>query len=198
MAKAKGKKGGPGGGPSHLRARLEYLHKAAAYIQSASTGLTVPDQSVKASVGAEQEDPTPQKAPRTVPNIVNGPDISKFEPIQQQEAPTTRTLCLPRQYISQMRGVSLKSQLRLSVEVKRSFCKRCEVLLVPGFNCTEKIENPSRGGKKAWAVVLVVRCTACGTVKRFPQNEKRSKKLAERRKEAEEKKTKEEAQSAGL
>ncbi|KAL2007455.1 hypothetical protein VTN00DRAFT_8893 [Thermoascus crustaceus] len=196
MAKAKGKKGGPGGGPNHLRARLEYLHKAAACIQSASTGLTVPDQSVKASVG-EQEDSTPQEAPRTVPNIVNGPGISKPEPIQQQEAPTTRTLCLPRQYISQMRGVSLKSQLRLPVEVKRSFCKRCEVLLVPGLNCTEKIENPSRGGKKPWADVLVVRCTACGTVKRFPLNAKRSKKLAERRKEAEEKKKKEKAQSAG-
>lgn len=207
MAKAKGKKGGPGGGPSHLRARLEYLYKAAAYIQSASTGRTVPDVTVKPSVGEQQQqqqqqdDATPQKAPRTVPNIVNAPDVAKNEHVKQQgitTTATTRTLCLPRQYISQMRGVSLKSQLRLPVDVKRSLCKRCEILLVPGFNCTETIENRSRDGKKPWADVLVVRCTACGTVKRFPQNAKRSKKLSERRKEAEEKKKKEEdeAQSA--
>ncbi|EAW15557.1 ribonuclease P Rpr2/Rpp21/SNM1 subunit [Aspergillus fischeri NRRL 181] len=73
--------------------------------------------------------------------------------------------------------------LRLPVEVKRSFCKRCDTLLIPSVNCTHEIRNESRGRRKPWADVLVIRCTTCETEKRFPQTEKRSKKLAEHRKE---------------
>ncbi|EED15393.1 conserved hypothetical protein [Talaromyces stipitatus ATCC 10500] len=90
---------------------------------------------------------------------------------------------LPRHYINQMRGVALKTQQRLSQETKRGFCKRCDLLLIPGETCTEEIQNESKGRRKPWADVLVVRCKACETVKRFPQNRKRSMKLAVRRKE---------------
>jgi ribonuclease P protein subunit RPR2 len=93
---------------------------------------------------------------------------------------------LSRVYASHMRGVSLKTQTRLSVPVKRSFCKRCDTSLIPEVSCTQKIRNESRGRKKPWADVLVIRCLVCGTEKRFPQTEKRSKKLSERRKELKE------------
>jgi ribonuclease P protein subunit RPR2 len=79
-----------------------------------------------------------------------------------------------------MRGVSLKTQLRLPVEVKRSVCKRCDTLLIPEVNSTEEIRNASRGRRKPWADVRVVRCSTCGTEKRFPQTDRRSKKLSER------------------
>ncbi|KAJ5825301.1 hypothetical protein N7474_002439 [Penicillium riverlandense] len=91
---------------------------------------------------------------------------------------------LSRVYLSQMRGVSLKTQTRLPIEVKRSFCKRCDTLLVPGVNCSHEVQNASRGGNKPWADVRVVRCLVCKTEKRFPQTDKRGKKLVERRKEA--------------
>jgi hypothetical protein len=54
--------------------------------------------------------------------------------------------------------------------------------------CSHEIRNESRGGKKPWADVLVVRCFACGTEKRFPQTDKRATKLALRRQEEELKK----------
>ncbi|KAL4917741.1 RNAse P Rpr2/Rpp21/SNM1 subunit domain-containing protein [Aspergillus aurantiobrunneus] len=92
---------------------------------------------------------------------------------------------LARAYVSQMRGVSLKSQLRLAIEQKRSFCKRCDTLLIPGTNCMQETRNPSRGARKPWAEVRIVHCNICGTEKRFPQADKRSCKLPDRREDIE-------------
>ncbi|KAA8909168.1 RNAse P, Rpr2/Rpp21 subunit, partial [Sphaerosporella brunnea] len=71
-------------------------------------------------------------------------------------------------YINHLRSAAKKNVLRLHSEVKRTICKRCEALLIPGVSCTERIENQSKGGKKRWADVLVIECTRCGTAKRFP------------------------------
>ncbi|KAI9044959.1 ribonuclease P Rpr2/Rpp21/SNM1 subunit [Aspergillus affinis] len=186
MAKVKGKKGSAGGVNSHIRARLNYLHTAATYLQTGaipskrSTGL-VPRESAE----AEDKESEPVSS-RIVPQVVNNDEAMSEEPLCTQSTtaliPTHHNTHLSRVLISHMRGVSLKSQLRLPVDVKRSFCKRCESLLVPGVNSIQEIRNDSRGRSKPWADVLVVRCTTCGTEKRFPQTEKRSQKLPERRK----------------
>jgi ribonuclease P protein subunit RPR2 len=180
MAKAKGKKGAPGGAQSHIRSRISYLHRAAAYLQSAPT-----DRSREKGAGETKtiHDDPPLQAMRTVPELIEDDGIGKEMQSPKPESPKASSLHLVRHYISQMRGVSLKTQLRLPIEVKRSFCKRCDILLVPDVTCVEEIQNASRDRKKPWADVRVIRCTACGTEKRFPQNQKRSKKLAERKKE---------------
>ncbi|KAL4904663.1 hypothetical protein BDW74DRAFT_178756 [Aspergillus multicolor] len=166
MAKTKGKKGPSGGANSHVRARIDYLYKAAAYLQSAKTAGAAQDV-------ANQEDAVMSDA-HTVPP-------SAIEPLsdgRSDYAPNVARLC-----IAQMRGVSQKSQTRLPIEQKRSFCKRCDTLLIARTNCTHETRNPSRGAKKPWAEVLVVRCNICGTEKRFPQAARRSRKLIDRRKE---------------
>jgi ribonuclease P protein subunit RPR2 len=76
--------------------------------------------------------------------------------------------------------VSRKAQLRLSVELKRSMCKSCNAVLVPGRTATQEIENQSRGGKKPWADVLVVSCNRCGSRKRTPVGAKRQPKKRDR------------------
>lgn len=151
-------------GANHLRARLEYLQKAAAYLQPAS-----PDQQPREPAG---------QTTRTVPRATASENNSNVTP------KTSTTDNLSKLYISQMRGVSAKTQLRLPIEVKRSFCKRCDTLLRPD-NCVQEIRNESRGKRKPWADVWVVRCVGCGTEKRFPQTQKRTKKLAERKRERE-------------
>jgi ribonuclease P protein subunit RPR2 len=147
----KGEKGGPGGAHSHIRARIDYLHKAAIYLQ------------------------TQTQTSRKETHAITDDNI--------QKANGAIHACVPRHYINQMRGISTKTQQRLSIETKRSYCKRCDLLLVPGATSTEEVENESKDRKKPWADVLVVKCKACETVKRFPQNHKRSAKLAARRKE---------------
>lgn len=185
MAKGKGKNV-----HGHIRARLDYLHRAAAYLQS--TTLSSRQQTQQGN--NEDKAASDEKSTRTVPHFLNPSAAAPEKVDEKQEATTTNHLPnLSRAYISNLRGVSLKTQLRLPRDVKRSFCKRCDTLLVPGVNCTEEIRNASRDGRKPWADVRVVRCTTCFTEKRYPQTERRGRKLAERRKERQER----EGQAAG-
>jgi len=201
MGKVKGKTGSSGLTQGHLRARIQYLHQAAVYLQST---LTRASRSDVDNAGANEENQErgrgvngealsnvkPQEAAPTAPDLMcstNKPkDSSTIDPEESNRTKKTIVQAyhpcgLPRLYISQMRGVSLKSQHRLPPSIKRSFCKRCDTLLTPDLTCTKEVQNKSRERKKPWADVLVIRCTACGAEKRFPQTKKRSKKLAARR-----------------
>ena len=75
---------------------------------------------------------------------------------------------LSRFYLTHLRSVAKKSVLRLGPSIKRTICKRCDTLLVPGTSCEHRVENKSKNGRKKWADVLIVECKACGSVKRFP------------------------------
>ncbi|KAG0128310.1 ribonuclease P protein subunit RPR2 [Tuber indicum] len=75
---------------------------------------------------------------------------------------------LSRNLVSTARTVAKKTVIRFDPSVKRTWCKRCDAVLVPGVSCEHRVENLSRGGRKAWADVLVVRCWGCGCLKRFP------------------------------
>ncbi|KGO69731.1 RNAse P, Rpr2/Rpp21 subunit [Penicillium italicum] len=179
MAKAKGKKEvkNSKNSQSHIRARLDYLHQAAAYFQGKSTL-------------AKGQNAKVQNNERTsVASHVDSEDNGHTVDVQQQlwsmnQKKTQEPLRnLSRVCVSHLRAVAMKTQIRLPVTLKRSVCKRCDTILTPGVTCSHETRNASRGGKKPWADVLVVRCLSCGTVKRFPQTEKRGKKLVERRKE---------------
>lgn len=87
---------------------------------------------------------------------------------------------LALQLASDLHAVSRKGQVRLSSELKRSVCKTCYAVLIPGRTATQTLENESKQGKKPWADVLVLACTVCGTKKRFPVGAKRPKKKSER------------------
>jgi len=174
MAKVKVPKEGKNS-KSHLKSRLEYLQRAAEYLQSVSK---YPDHAGAATT--------------TDTTVATEPSTPKYNSCANNEKPIdastgqgrqkTKTLTnLSRVSISHMRGVSLKTQTRLPIPVKRSYCKRCDTLMLPGIHCTHEIINPSRGCKKPWANVLVVRCLVCSTEKRFPQTDRKSKKLKERR-----------------
>jgi ribonuclease P protein subunit RPR2 len=77
-------------------------------------------------------------------------------------------------------SVSRKAQTRLSSDLKRSICKSCNAILVPGETATHSLENKSKGGKKAWADVFEVTCHVCGTKKRFPVGATRQLRKAQR------------------
>jgi ribonuclease P protein subunit RPR2 len=77
-----------------------------------------------------------------------------------------------RNLLTQLRAVSLKSQIRLTPELKQSFCRRCDSLLVPGKTSDTVITNSSRHGNKSWADILLIKCGFCGAVRRFPIGQK--------------------------
>ncbi|PWN33391.1 uncharacterized protein FA14DRAFT_61811 [Meira miltonrushii] len=77
-----------------------------------------------------------------------------------------------------LQSLARKATLRLDVSVKRSICKRCHSFLLPGISCTIRV-RPS----KPCDLVLVRRCTICGTSRRLPcpaVQSKRFKALARR------------------
>ena len=188
MAKAKGKKGSSGGAQSHIRARLDYLHNAAIYLQSASVASKQPSSQLVQNATSQDGEPVSASA-RIVPHFLSHDTTSGRKSTgTDTNANADRLPQLSRVFISQMRGISLKTQLRLPVEKKRSFCKRCDTLLSPGVSCIQEIRNESRHSKKPWADIRVIRCTTCGTEKRFPQTDRRTKKLSERRKQGEQEK----------
>ncbi|KAJ5194460.1 RNAse P Rpr2/Rpp21 subunit [Penicillium cf. griseofulvum] len=179
MAKVKGKKEPKNSknSQSHIRARLDYLHQAAAYFQGKST--LAKGQNAKvvnneynlfaSHVSSGEESHTVD----TKEEVCSVNQKNTQEPLRN----------LSRVCVSHLRAVAMKTQIRLPVTLKRSICKRCDTILTPGVTCSHETRNASRGGKKSWADVLVVKCLSCRTEKRFPQTEKRGKKLAERRKE---------------
>ncbi|KAJ5171053.1 uncharacterized protein N7500_003836 [Penicillium coprophilum] len=179
MAKAKGKKEAknPKNSQSHIRARLDYLHQAAAYFQGKSTLA----KRQNAQIHGNEEN-------SVASHVSSGGDGHMVDTNQKvcsinQKETQEPLRNLSRVCVSHLRAVAMKTQIRLPVTLKRSVCKRCDTLLTPGVTCSHETRNASRGGKKPWADVLVVKCLSCGTEKRFPQTAKRGKKLVQRRKE---------------
>jgi ribonuclease P protein subunit RPR2 len=167
---AKAKKENAKNSQSHIRARLDYLHHAAVYFQGKPIAREA--RSEKRDLDASQLG-------------LSGPVQSRkaAENLHADQEKNHDLGNLSRVCVSHLRAVAMKTQIRLPVKLKRSMCKSCDTLLTPGVTCSQGISNASRGCRKPWADVLVVRCFVCGTEKRFPQTDKRAKKLDERRKE---------------
>ncbi|KAF2873015.1 RNAse P Rpr2/Rpp21/SNM1 subunit domain-containing protein, partial [Massariosphaeria phaeospora] len=137
----------------HLHARTTFLYHAATYL-TLQAGRTT----------------RPTAAPQAGPS----------ETVHLEETAIPRYSPLALQLGDHLRTVSRKGQVRLSANLKRTVCKTCNTVLVPGHTSTQVVENASKGGKKPWADVLVVHCTVCGTKKRFPVGATKRKRKSER------------------
>ncbi|XP_065100749.1 ribonuclease P protein subunit p21 [Paramisgurnus dabryanus] len=72
-----------------------------------------------------------------------------------------------RFYCFTQKTISKRLVLRQDPSVKRSICKKCCTLLIPGVTSTVRQKSGPRGQRKT-----VVRCLSCGLTKRFPNNPK--------------------------
>ena len=57
--------------------------------------------------------------------------------------------------------VARKNRLKIPLEVKRAFCRRCYVPLIPGLTAKVRIRRKGE-------LVKVVSCLNCGYVRRYP------------------------------
>ena len=179
---------GKGRMPSqHLQSRISYLHQAAIYMQSISDG-RVQDSSSPVYYGSLKNLPPKflQKKPRASMQVTSqGSDViqTSLDHPAKREVGIRPQICgsgQTRHFISHLKAVALKGQVRLEPDLKHSICKKCDSLLIAGSTSTSEVENPSRGRLKPWADILVVTCTVCGTKKRFPQGSKRQMKRSKR------------------
>ncbi|KAJ8108126.1 hypothetical protein OPT61_g8390 [Boeremia exigua] len=115
----------------------------------------------------------------TLQSSITGPENGHQNPVSgcnQNQQPSPLALRLG----SDLHTVSRKAQLRLAVDLKRSMCKSCNAILVPGHTATQTVENQSKGGSKPWADVLVVNCKRCDSKRRIPIGAKRQLKKRDR------------------
>ncbi|KAF2017248.1 Rpr2-domain-containing protein [Aaosphaeria arxii CBS 175.79] len=124
----------------HLHARASFLYQAATYLSL---------QRTTESSLSERDDPSTAVDTR---NPFNDNAVSK------------PALVLA----SHLRAVTLKGQIRLAADLKRTICKTCSAILIPGQTSTHSLENESTRGEKPWADVLKITCNACSSTKRYP------------------------------
>jgi ribonuclease P protein subunit RPR2 len=159
----------------HLHARVSYLYQAASFL------------SLRNEPDSQDQKETKETRESEASNAI----LASAETSSGQEIKDTKHAALsassqiPQSSLalflgSQLRSVSQKSQIRLSHDLKRSLCKSCNALLIPGQSSSTKIENKSKNGKKPWADVLLIECQTCGAIKRFPVGSKRQERKAER------------------
>lgn len=79
---------------------------------------------------------------------------------------TLQTL-LARGYDRNLDLLSKRTLSKISPSVKRSMCKKCHMLLIPGMTVSVRIENNSKT-QDAKNDILVNKCLTCGECKRFP------------------------------
>lgn len=137
-----------------LHSRVSYLYQAATYlaIQTQQLPNSVRDEAVNEAQSQQACSSSGRTTPQATNQCGRDSDHQSFS----------------RHLLSDLRSVSLKSQLRLSPAMKNSFCKRCNTMLIDGSTCISEVENKSKEGKKPWADVFVRKCAICGCEKRFP------------------------------
>ncbi|KAJ6789341.1 hypothetical protein PWT90_08996 [Aphanocladium album] len=176
MAKAKAP---PGVQNKHIYTRASYLYQAAAFLATASLQPKSHASPIKDANGNEKYAHDADKQEKDEASA-----LKQKTPAQPPEPSTTldergkALRNMSRSLLADMRVVSLKLLIRHRPELKRSICRYCDSLLVvEAGTCDAVVENASRGGRKPWADVLVVRCRTCGGAKRFPVGEPRNKQL---------------------
>ena len=63
-------------------------------------------------------------------------------------------------YVNLGRKIGLRYNVRLSREMKKSFCKRCSAILIPGRTLKTRIDSKTK--------TIVNECTKCGKIFRYP------------------------------
>ena len=74
---------------------------------------------------------------------------------------------LARGYDRNLDLLSKRTLTKLSPSVKRTICKKCHVMLIPGMTMSIRIENNSKSHDPK-NDVLAYRCLTCGECQRFP------------------------------
>jgi len=75
-----------------------------------------------------------------------------------------------RRYVELARRIGMRYNVRVPAPFKRSFCKKCFAFLLPSVSARVRV---GRGR-------VVVTCTACGAIQRFPYTREQRTRRASR------------------
>ena len=63
-------------------------------------------------------------------------------------------------YIEMARKIGKRYNVRLTKEQKRSFCKKCNQLLIPSRTSTFELDSKKK--------LIIIKCLNCGNIYRYP------------------------------
>lgn len=69
-----------------------------------------------------------------------------------------------KRYIGLARKIGTKCQYTLPKELKRKFCKKCNMLLIPGVSCKTKLNKKTQ--------TIDIKCFNCNNIRRYPYGKK--------------------------
>ncbi|ESK92048.1 ribonuclease p 21kda subunit [Moniliophthora roreri MCA 2997] len=119
--------------------RLNFLYQASVYLNS-----------IDDSGSSSQKQPTP--------------DVTqKSNRQKKRKSRRAGPKNLAKSYIDTMKLVSTKTIVRMDPSIKRTLCKGCSTVLMPGSTATVRIKASSSHGH-----VMTYTCTECRTSRRIP------------------------------
>jgi ribonuclease P protein subunit RPR2 len=158
MGKGKNKNGAFRVPNRQSHARISFLYQAATYLTNIP--YTTPESIPREQESKPENDPLQQIDNSDLPFT----DSSSRKPASQ--------FALSQYYASQIATIARKAQFKISPSLKRTICKGCKVVLIPGSTSTSAIENLSRNAEKSWSDVLIITCKLCGMERRYPVQSK--------------------------
>lgn len=153
-----------------MYSRMSFLYQAATCMAAVEAGRSDPGLSPKAN--------PPTAAADCDAHMEEGD--SHGDDTRHDESSYSKTQALSRRLLTDLRSVTLKTQIRMTSDIKRTICKYCDTLLIEGQTCTSTVENKSKGGKKPWADLLTIKCHTCSRKRRYPVNAPRQKRRPHR------------------
>ncbi|KAG7825322.1 hypothetical protein KL909_001614 [Ogataea angusta] len=112
------------------------------------------------------------KTPRPPKTVPKNDHYQRLGFLYQAAAQLDPNSALSRMYLRNMDVVAKKTVLKLDPSVKRTVCKKCHRLQLPGRTASIRVENTSNA-QSAENDVLAVSCV-CGAHKRYPIGKNRS------------------------
>ena len=112
-----------------------------------------------------------KKAPKVIPHKDNYARVLFLYQAANHFA-VAKNSKLSRNMVRSLDLVAKKTTLKLSPSLKRTLCKKCSSILIPGLTMTMRIENLSKQ-KTSHNDVLVHKCMTCQETKRFPVGKNR-------------------------
>ncbi|EMD37650.1 hypothetical protein CERSUDRAFT_123546 [Gelatoporia subvermispora B] len=135
--------------------RMNFLYQASAYLNSIS-----PSREPQPSQSQDTSTYTPGSVPSSQ---VGQPAGKRKQPKKLRIRHPTTTHELARSYVDSMRSIGQKTTVKMDPAVKRTLCRKCDVVLIPGVSATVRVKSSSSHGH-----AMSYTCMTCKTIRRIP------------------------------
>ncbi|KAH8107874.1 Rpr2-domain-containing protein [Cristinia sonorae] len=134
--------------------RMNFLYQASAFLNTIVDPPAVPEPPSPPVVSSIASTPVQQERQLKIQR-------KRVERLKKRHPPTCAALS--RSYINSMKIIGQKTNVKLDPAVKRTICKSCNVVLMPGATATVRVKSSSTHGN-----MMLYTCMSCKQIRRIP------------------------------